>query len=771
MMRLASILFLLSLITVQAVEYPFLGAGVTTNGWVIMLTNATAPNLDATTAANTNLQFFNGFLTNNTPSSTNGLIVTWTDMGYSGSTAIEQYSFAYGTKLLREVYPMQNTNLVRQSEVTNAVSHIALSRNIPASASNIVAWIRAGAIASTNGSAFTNCMATNIAVALNSVQLYTRIGGNWSPGVPMFSRVTNTMRLRAVGFHSSANNRRPVELIRFITTGLTSGVKVTNDVQVWSIDHAFNRRATFPKQINPAEAIADVDLSGMTALENVVSDLQMFAARGSIILDTTTDTFPIGHPRECKLLNKYDPNSAHSRVVFVVDNVNGSDVNGRSRTNVAPTDIATGEYFLTAGAAFINAAASNNTFYGHNDTSGVIGYNKSGTTNYPGSNLSGAAITIPVVAPIMRPYPGDTVKLTHVIAASSASMKRIKFEGINTEWAAATVPFTSYGYLGFDQCSSLVSTSTAPIQTTTNVIITHSTIGWFAQGLKAVAPQNTAFSVRGCWLNGFNQNISFRTFIGNFHGTTNEGASYAVNAGFSGDLSPDGNRISYNNFYSGQNAQAGSTILGVISNVNDSLFIVQDVYEKCRGGEPVASIASTTAAGVAYTNVGLWACLLEGGRIADYASDSGSLNIPHIQFSAIGTIWSYPGQKDDDDTPFDANRIGAWEPDHMVNGRGNFYIRNNVSSATTSFRPRFSGLNTYESGVTNVDNFMRFTDRKAGIATTATEGNSNFRLLSDSPAFKLRFENPLPFDIEGRPTSRFGPPGPYAAGDRRRGMM
>lgn len=766
-MKFITVIALLALVTrIGAVEWIHFGGAIETNGWTIRLTNGTAPNLDASTAANTNLQFFNGFTTNNTPSETNGLTLTWTDMGWdSNGVAITRQETNYGTKLLREPYPMQNTNSIYPLDVTNNVMWIALSKQISSRASNITVSILAGAWASTNGSAFTNCMATNFTVVNESLQSYTKIGGNWSPGVTMFSRVTNSMRLRAVAFHKSARDYQPVMLIRFITTGLTSGVKVTNNVTSWSEDSTFNALAGLPKPINPGEAIADVDLSGMTAPEIVRSALQIYSHVGDTFIDTTTDTFPVGHPRECALHNLYDPNNAHSRVIAVVDGVNGTNATGRCATNVAPGDISPNQYFLTIGAALNQAAASNNTFYGHNDTSGVIIYSLNGTTNFPGDNIT--ATTIPIVAPLIVNYPGHTPTLTHnLLGGTATQMKRIRFKGINTAWASAQIPFLSYGFVEFNQCPSITSVSTGPFTTTTNVFMIHSTIGSFAQGLKSRAGEITAFSLRGCWLNGFNQIHNPRTSMGNYHGTTNEGASYRIEIGSIGDLSPPGNRIFYNNWMGGQNAGSQQHMFVIESNITDVASVIQNVFEKCSGANPVAFIAATDAAGAAYTNYIDWHNLYEGGRIADYASSDGTVLVPRVGFSIRNTIWAYPGQKSDTDGTPNANRWhGGAEALHMVGGEGNFYIRNTTAGAgQISFRPIFAGLRTYEQGVTNIDNYVQFIDRKAGTTSTSTEGGGNYRLKANSPTLSISGAGVLPFDIEGNPRGQGDspdPPGPY----------
>lgn len=752
-----------------AVEYPTIGVGIETNGSVLRITNSTAPNLDATTTAVTNLAFFHGFTTNNTPSSSNGITVTWLEKGFDQNGAFTwDYLTAYGTIILRRPYPESTstttTNDIQLSEVTNAVTRVYLSRQLSSSASNIQVSIRQGAIASTNGAAYTNCMATNMAVASESTQVYGKLCGNWATGVPMFTRLSS-LRLRAVAFHKSGRNFMPVALIRFITTGLTSGVKVTNNVTRWSVDWAFNRRAQFNKDINPGEAIADVDLSGFTALEDIRSDLQIYAWTGDTVIDTTTDTFPIGHPREAAILNMYDPNNAHSTVIAVVDETSGSDSLGRCQTNTLPQDIPSTNYFLTIGGALNQSAASNLTFYGHSNTSGSIIYVKSGTTNYPGANITVTAI--PTVAPIIRPYPGETFTLTTVVG--SGSMKRVRFEdAVNTAWRSAQIPFNAYGYVSFERSTSIVSVSTGPYLNVTNSQFIHCTIGSFAASLAAGAGgSTTAHSLRGCWLKGINNGGVFRTWIGNYHGITNDGPAYSVSSGQSADSSPEGNRILYNNFFGGEHLVGA--MMAVISNTQDRVCVIQNVFEKCLAGERSGTIATT---GSSYTNFFGLQNLFEGGRIADYASEQNETTyIPRVGFSIKNTIWAYPGQKMDTDgaSPNGIRFYSSSECSHMVDGEGNFYIRNNVTTTTTAFRPLFSGMYTYDPGYTNVDNFVQFVDRQAATSGTSTAGDGKYWFLNQSPAFRnIKTAKILPFDISGKPRSADDPPGPYVVGNPKR---
>ena len=727
---------------------------------------------------NTNGNFYNGFGTNNSITGTQKLTLTISSHGYLSSGATTTVStVAYGTKIVRAAYPMHTTNNILP-EASNAKASIWISEYVFASdsliASGETGWYAVTNGTGTNANSFSGATVTN-----SSVQLYQKVIGNWSPRVPRYHRLGSSVRLSAIGFHHSGKDGKPLALCRFVTTGLTSGIKQTNDATSMTVDVAFNSLSphwntyTNIGNVNPAEYHADVDLSAFTDQENLRHDFVMFPIRGTSgsVLDTTLDEYPHGGSLPTWIQNKYDPNNTHSRVIAVVDNVNGNDTNGRSATNTTPDTISSAIYFATVGQAMINGAASNNTFYGHNDTSGIIIYVRTATTNYPGLSMSGAALTVPDVAPIVRIYPGDTAPvITHRIAASaSAHMKRTRIDGLSFAIASSEIPWSAYSHLSFENCPSITSVSTGPMANCTNIYIIQSSIGSFAQGLRPSSGNSTDFSLHGCDLNNFNQAFVPRVAIGNVHPNT-AGNSYTINSELS-SVPLKEFVISYNNYWGGSSNAANHFNLANIHELKIGMAIVQDVYEKCRAGEPAGSIASGSTFTNA-TNVIFWGNLVDGGRIADLgSSNSETTSKWRKHFSMIGNIWAYRGQKADFDTTANANRIANWDILNMVAARGNFYIRSTVTTAALDFQPEFAGMWTYQPNYTNVANFPLFIYRAASSVGLSTLGQGNYRVQVNSPEnMLLKFNSPLPYDILGVARGDRSIPGPYSEAAAHRGL-
>ena len=730
-----------------------IGLEVETSGWIL---KATVEGIGIT-----NGNVYSGFATNNTLTGTNKLTLTVTGPGFDSTGTSQQVSrVVYGTKILRAVYPMQNTNDIQLQPVSDVVARIILSEWIYAgetvTASSLSGWF---AVTNASGSITTNANAfTAAAVTNSSTQVYPAPIANWT--YPGLQQLTNsTIRLRAVGFHTlNKGERQPLAAMKFILQD-ESGNEVTNVQSRMVVDRSL------PDYLRFGEYVADFNASDFTDGDLVRQDFIAYPKYGTNIFNTALDRFAPNSPRPSGWTNLLDPNRTYSRVIAVVDGGSGNDTNGRSATNTTPDQINSAQYFLTVAGALNNAAASNNTFYGHNDAGGVIVYVRSATTNFLGGTLT--ATTVPDAPPILTPYPGDSVTFT-ARGSSGTNLRRIIVDGISCNWISGQVPMSVWGLVVWKNAPSFASVSTGPMANVTNAWVLHSNIGSFAQGLRG-SSSATSFNLRGNSMNGYSQASTFRTWVGNWHGNTNQGPAYTILAGAASDSSDDEFKILYNNYFGGQLSTAN--FLGLDSNSKESVAVVQNVFEKCLGGQPAAGVWSETTASLVYTNLIFWNNLVEGGRIADLLSDSGSVNIPRINISLAGNIWAYPGQKSEVDTPADANRVGSWTGLNMVGGRGNFYIRNNVTGSATDFRPEFAGLDTYDPNYTNVNNYVLFVDRQAGIATSGTLGGGNYRLQTASPAFQVTGGWVLPFDIDGYARSAIDPPGPHVSGNARKGAF
>lgn len=594
--------------------------------------------------------------------------------------------------------------------------------------------------------------------------------GNWTwPGLNV--EQGQTIRLRAVGFHPSAQLGRPIRAAKFISRGVVSGFAVTNLVTTWAVDHALNMSAPFwnrytvDKNVNPGEMICDVPTNGFTALEEIRHDVIMYPWYGVPASCANTITGPSGIiAKLTSITNLYDPNNQYSTTIAVVDPAATGGGSAQASTNSDPTLINSANYCLTIAEATTRVAATNNTYFSHNDVGGAIIYVRAGITNFAGGTVT--ATTKSKAWVTIKPYPGDSVTLTWDTGSDDVN-DRVKFDGISMAWEASRVPFSGMDILWIDRAPSMTSISTAPYQTIPVVWVTRSTVGSFAQGLRPSGVQNTSFMLRGNDLTNFQQTVLTRLVMGNVKPTTN-GGGYLITTDVSGQTAPPGEEIIYNNYFGGHLGTGNLFQQGQIFNTTNGAFIGNNVFEKCTQAQPVAAIGSSAT--LAVTNVMVWHNTFEGGRIADlFSSGTETIFNPRWLGSMYGNVWAYPGQKSDINSPEDADRMGEWPTLWMVQSAGNFYIRSYVANTLTSFRPEFAGLYTYEAGITNVINYPRWLDRQAATQVTTTPGNGDYRNFSDSPMIYCNFPTVLPFTIQGVPRGDIDPPGPYSSASPRKG--
>jgi hypothetical protein len=67
--------------------------------------------------------------------------------------------------------------------------------------------------------------------------------------------------------------------------------------------------------------------------------------------------------------------------------------------------------------------------------------------------------------------------------------------------------------------------------------------------------------------------------------------------------------------------------------------------------------------------------------------------------------------------------------------------------------------------------FYRFTDYRAYDGATVGSGVGNYRILSDSPGFKVQQDYLILFDLDGFPRSQIDPPGAYSSGNVKKGAF
>lgn len=245
------------------------GAEVETNGWVIKL---------YISGLNTNGGFYNGFGTNNSLTTSNGLTLTLDSMGFddAGNGIIRQRT-VYGTKLLRKPYPSQLTNDI-ETDGTGCIPRIALSEYVYSLDSNLTLSVRAGAYATTNLT--TNCnAASGLSVTNGSVQPYPSVIGNWSwRGFRVIDE--EYMTLRAVAFHKFAQEGRPVRSVMFWVTD-SGGDSFTN----WTTQMVIDR--SMP-DANPVQEYISRFATNTLASGLAVCNVRFYPWIGNTALDSSS---------------------------------------------------------------------------------------------------------------------------------------------------------------------------------------------------------------------------------------------------------------------------------------------------------------------------------------------------------------------------------------------------------------------------------------------------------------------------------------------------
>lgn len=736
------------------------GIEIETNGWVAKVY------IEAFAGTNHG-RFFNGFATNNALTASNGFRIDLVSMGFDSTGTATTYSRSvYGTKLLRLVTPNEALASVFTNGTAGCMYRVALNDYIYDLDSNVVATITSAAFVNTNNAA--QCVgASGIPVTNSSAQVHSKAIARYT--WPGWNRETNsTMRLRMVGFHSSAQWGRPLVCVKFIVTD-ESGDAVTNIQTQMQIDRSL------PDIFPTGEYIADIPLASFTQGDNLRCDFIAYPWIGdsASVMDTTLNEYVWPTAKPASITNLCDKNNAYSDWIAVV----GAAGAAPRVTNVAPALVNSAHYFGTIAAANDQLAASNTTSYSHSDSGGTYIYVRTGVSNFAGATVG--SNVVPRAWVTVLNYPGDSVSLTNDVGTDGLN-GRVSIKGIRLAFPGTTIPFSgaTSQKLWLNQCT-IDSPGAGPFQGT-EMWATHCTVTNLVQGFRAsTLINNEWWNVRGCNLDGFNKTLLVQLCMGNYHPNTN-GPDYRVVFDLVGQGAAHDLQICYNNYFGGMSVGGGSEGFCVGNRafvISNGLAVVQNVIERTgAAAAPCAQIASIGS--MASTNILDWGTLYEGERIADFGSSgSETTAVSRDKWSHKGSVKALTGVKKDSNTPTDVDRIDNWTVMNQVGGVGNVFVECRVNAAVGAFPPEFAGMNCNHPGIlsttsTNVINYMRHTDRKAYDGSgVAAAGGGNYRLLSDSPGFLLKCDWILPFDMDGVYRGQIDPPGPYASGNVKKGAF
>lgn len=694
-----------------------------------------------------------GLGTNNDPTNAK-MVFTVTSQGYDDSgNATTMTRTVYGTNYVRKIYP----NNAQANETDNGGSvtvRVALSDYIY---SGDIVTVTIGSSFYTQGSG--NNTVSGLSVTNNSIETYPKVIANWS--WPGYDRITgSTFKLRAVAFHRSAQQGRPVRAVKYTCADQHSNT-VTTTVTSPSID------GTISDAVPVVEYVGTLSTAALTQGDTLTCNFQAYPWYGdsNSVLNTGDGVNTMPTPLYAPQYYLVDTSNTYGVTVAVVDSVAGNNGTG------AAIDYASFNYqnppaaFLNIYAAANAIAAYNNTNHSRNNTGAGIIYLKEGSHVWTGGTVTagGQATAVPWVT--VTKFPGTT--RANVLISSASSTKQVG-EHLKIEDAKITNS-TTIGFTGMDAVwvhnSDIAPTGAATFYINTVNYFTNSQIYNNAELVVYSTVNASRALIRG------NTTITTLTsgarpyvFIGNNFALSGA-AGIADN--YTGQTTPTiSNAIYAFNILS--QSSATNPIIGHLSlsiaNATGTA-IVQNILERVSGTAPPAFQVSADASATSsdpVNNILIWNNTLIGQRINIAYNDYNLNDIGPVyrkSWSVKNNIFDDYNSVTDIDahssTP-NASRYGNHSVIHGVGQSGNI-ILNRVG--TESYENKFGGL-YYKRGSPLDPAFVN-----DNSAATDSTGNGDYRLTASSPALNLTSSGQalLLYDIAGslRHNNGFGAAGAY----------
>jgi hypothetical protein len=671
-----------------------------------------------------------GLGTNNNPS-TARVTFSVTSQGYdSTGTLGTRIRTLYGTNAKRKAYPYEMLEDETGSAPDSVVVRVALSDYIFDDDSSITVTIGAGFY--TQGGT-PSAAATGFTVTNRSAQPYQKVIANWS--WPGFSRVTSTsLTVRAVAFHRSAANGKPVESVKFTATD-----KHSHTATAWAYRATCD--TTRGDAVPMVEYVGTFDLSSMTENDSLVVNFVAYPRIGDerAILNTSDGVNTSPSPLYCPQIYIFDADKSLG-VVAVVDSATGSDDTGATVAEASYDPGSPPNKYLTIDGAVDDGA---NIIYLSTGSYAWSGGTNAATSTYwkeirrlPGTNRNSVRINSQSGDKDIGQY----AKFFGVyIIASGVSW----FTGTNQTW--------------HDSCRVDDSCTVMCYNTGTNCF-TRCDIDRFTM-MRTYAYTTSFPIVRGNTMPATtgNESINYRTFIGNHINDTRASGTYIFRDHAATGTPPafSGCIVAFNKV---RTDVARLLTFGEYASELHGYAIVQNLFEKTATGQSVmqgaadASLTNTSP----FNNVLVWNNTAVGQRwnlaYNDYALNDTIPPAWRLEWSMKNNIMDDINIVTDKDghsgTP-DNDRIGNHSIIHGAGSSGNLELAR--IGAPDDYQPKFFGLYSYPFG--NAENPIdpKFLDDQSTMGEGG--GNGDYRLAVDSPAQGLAGEVLLPYDIQGHPRS------------------
>lgn len=731
------------------------------------------------TGLNTGGTYNLGYGSFNAPSSTTPYFSV-TSMGYDDTgTAITVSRRVYLTQVLRKPYPSDSSKDESYSVPTLTLK-MALSDFIFAKDSTNLTFTAPAGWYAQGG---TNVSASSaISVTDNSTLNYPRVIANWS--WPSWDQITgNSWQVRAVAFHRSAQNGRPIRAAKFTASDTHSHTTSAVYVTAPTIDSTIGDAVPIP------EYIATMDATSLTQGDTITVNGVFYPWVGDSgsVLDTNdgTNSLPTPLYTNQKWLNNKTGGYGGAKVGVSTTGNDGTGAasNSESGAFVNP--------FATIGAAYNAAQTYNNANYSHNDGGGVTIYIDTGSYAFAGATVTDRD-TVPATWVIITKRTSATKSgvVLNSVSGGNRLNPKMRFKDLTFNINTGSSLFPSQ-YLWMDGC--ILNSSASDIWSSFNLgYWTRNTCtgsGW-AMGFAAFASENDPPALtRGNDFTGQGAPVNqVYTVIGNKStaGNNNNKFSFQTSNGGGSRPVPLGAILAFNDFHGMTNTSGTVFSLFNTDSANATgCAIVQNVFEFCDSdatlvGMTLGADASTTDP---LNNAIIWNNTLVGNRINEGYNDNGTTAPTRTLWSDLNNLWSERATKHDTFTGAggaNAVRTNAWAVLYGVGTRGTMNVEETGQTAAGSFMQEWAGLWCDQiatslqppSGTARAMNYAKWVNRAA--ATTATTGDAagggNYRLQSSSPAHTvLQTKWVLPYDIEGNARGEMDPPGAYASAVPRKG--
>jgi hypothetical protein len=696
-----------------------------------------------------------GLGTNNDPATGTPLMTfTVTSMGFDDNgDATTIVRTVYGVKPQRKVTPDEATN-DETTAGTDVIVKVILSDYIY-SKDDVGAGKSGTAVTYSIGSGFYTKTAipnnASTGTAVNSSTLaYPKVVGNWSY-VHDFEHITNAShKLRVAAFHRSAQQGRPVRLVRFTETD--GSTTVTTNVTTMTIDADMSADA-----VPVPEYVATMNSTTLTQGATITRNFKAFPWMGddAACLDSSTGT-AAPTPLVGPLTAVNDRTGAYGTTCALVDATLGNDSTGVAE-DISTFDPGTALPFLTIGKAASAIAAYNNTNRSRNDVGAGQVHCKAGSYNWLGSSNSYGSvpacwITIQRAAGVAV----DDVILSGTSGNTDIS-DRVRIKGLKITSNTVNT-FSGMLALWFDTCHFDTSGSTLWNTSGSVLWFTHCDVDQLAIGMKPFSTTNQSTKLaRGNDLTGFAHTIQVYTVLGNLRTTKYVPSAVLFRQdSIAGSLCPNAVNfiIAYNKIYGWQCNVVEALSVGANNPNTHGGAIVQNLIENtdvATGG--LLSIASSdgVTTNTPVDNLLIWHNTFVGQRCFVGYNDAGTIIKERRYWSQKANYWDRWANKGDTFAPTNAARVGAWTVTNRVGASG-CVLAQTMISLPGNFFAEYEGIKSYQPTTSSPSTYADFVDLQATTGATgnvAGAGDGDYHTNVTSPLRGMPDVLLLPYDLDG----------------------